>query len=76
MVRGGAVVPDTAKERPQEGEVLAVGVIDDPINRTPVALEVKVGDRILFGKHAGQRIEVGVEELVILGEDDHLVVLA
>src|SRR3970040_1967791 len=58
LVRGGIVIPDTAKEKPQEGEVLAVGngkILD---NGTKVPMEVKVGDRILFGKYSGSEVKI------------------
>ncbi|MCM2256828.1 MAG: co-chaperone GroES [Vicinamibacteria bacterium] len=73
--KGGIIIPDTAKEKSQEGEVLAVGngkVLDDG---TKLALEVKKGDRILFGKYSGSEIKVGGEDVLILREDEVLVVL-
>ena len=76
VVRGGIVIPDTAKEKPQEGEVVAVGngkILD---NGTRVAMEVKVGDRVLFGKYSGSEIKVEGEELLIMREDDILGILA
>ena len=74
--RGGIIIPDTAKEKPQEGEVLAVGngkVLD---NGTKVALDVKVGDKILFGKYSGTDIRLEGEDVLILREDEVLAVLA
>jgi len=74
--RGGIIIPDTAKEKPQEGEVLAVGngkVLD---NGTKVALDVKVGDKILFGKYSGTDIRLDGEDVLILREDEVLAVLA
>ena len=74
-VRGGIIIPDTAKEKPQEGEVLAVGngkVLD---NGTKVPLEVKVGDKILFGKYSGTDIKIDGEEVLILREDEGLAVI-
>ena len=74
--RGGLIIPDTAKEKPQEGEVLAVGngkVLD---NGTKVALDLKVGDKVLFGKYSGTDIEVDGEKVFLLREDDVLAVLA
>ena len=74
--KGGIVIPDTAKEKPQEGEVLAVGngkVLD---NGTKIALEVKAGDKILFGKYSGTEIKIDGEEVLILREDEVLAVLA
>jgi chaperonin GroES len=75
-VRGGIIIPDTAKEKPQEGEVIAVGngkVLD---NGTRVAMEVKKGDRILFGKYAGSEVKIEGEELLIMREDDILGILS
>jgi chaperonin GroES len=74
--KGGIIIPDTAKEKPQEGEVLAVGngkILD---NGTKVALDVKVGDKILFGKYSGTDIEIDGEDVLILREDEVLAVLA
>ena len=74
--KGGIIIPDTAKEKPQEGEVLAVGngkILD---NGTKIALDVKVGDRILFGKYTGTDIKVDGEEVLILREDEVLAVFA
>jgi chaperonin GroES len=74
--RGGIIIPDTAKEKPQEGEVLAVGngkILD---NGTKVALDVKVGDKILFGKYSGTDIRLEGEDVLILREDEVLAVLA
>ncbi|HRD35214.1 MAG TPA: co-chaperone GroES [Rhodocyclaceae bacterium] len=67
---GGIVIPDSAGEKPDHGEVLAVGsgrILDNGERR---ALAVKVGDRVLFGKYAGQTIKVDGEELQVLREDD------
>ena len=66
----GIVIPDTAAEKPDQGEVKAVGigkVLDDGKVRT---LDVKVGDRVLFGKYAGQTVKVVGEELLVMREDD------
>jgi len=74
--KGGIIIPDTAKEKPQEGEVLAVGngkILD---NGTKIALEVKVGNKILFGKYTGTDIKIDGEEVLILREDEVLAVLA
>ncbi|SCB61063.1 chaperonin GroES [Rhizobium aethiopicum] len=68
--RGGIIIPDTAKEKPQEGEVIAVG----PGARNDAgqiqALDVKVGDRILFGKWSGTEIKINGEDLLIMKESD------
>jgi chaperonin GroES len=68
--KGGIIIPDTAKEKPVEGKVVAVGngkILEDGKVRK---LEVKKGDRVLFGKYSGQEVKVDGEELVILREDD------
>ena len=73
QMRGGLYIPDTAKEKPQEGEVLAVGagkVTPETGQRIPI--DLKVGDRILFGKYAGNEIKLDGEEYLILREDDIL----
>ena len=75
-VKGGIIIPDTAKEKPQEGEVLAVGNGKLLDNGTKVALDVKVGDRILFGKYTGTDIKIDGKEVLILREDEVLAVLA
>ena len=74
--KGGIIIPDTAKEKPQEGEVLAVGNGKILENGTKVALDVKVGDKILFGKYSGTEIKIDGEEVLILREDEVLAVLA
>jgi chaperonin GroES len=75
-VRGGIVIPDTAKEKPQEGEVIAVGNGKIMDNGTRVAMEVKAGDRILFGKYAGSEVKLHGEEYLIMREDDILGILS
>ena len=74
--KGGIIIPDTAKEKPQEGEVVAVGtgIRDDKGNL--VALDVKAGDRILFGKWSGTEVKVNGEDLLIMKESDIMGVLA
>ncbi|MCW6035649.1 co-chaperone GroES [Spirulina subsalsa FACHB-351] len=69
---GGILLPDTAKEKPQVGEVVAVGPgkVDNNGNRTP--LEVKVGDKVLYSKYAGTDIKLGGEDYVLLSEKDIL----
>jgi chaperonin GroES len=69
---GGIIIPDTAKEKPQEGEVIATGLgkWDEKGKRIP--LEVKKGDRVLFGKYAGNEIKVDGVEHLIMSEDDIL----
>jgi chaperonin GroES len=75
QVVGGIIIPDTAKEKPQQGKVVAVGAgkIDDKGKR--VALDVKDGDRILFGKYSGQEIKLDGEEFLIMREDEVLGVI-
>ena len=75
-VRGGIIIPDTAKEKPQEGKVLAVGNGKILENGTKVPLDVKVGDKILFGKYSGTDIKIDGEEVLILREDEVLAILA
>jgi chaperonin GroES len=74
--KGGIIIPDTAKEKPQEGQVLAVGNGKLLENGTKVALEVKTGDKILFGKYSGTEIKIDGEDVLILREDEVLAVLA
>jgi chaperonin GroES len=74
--KGGIIIPDSAKEKPQEGEVLAVGNGKTLDSGTKVALDVKAGDRILFGKYSGSEIEIDGEEVLILREDEVLAVMA
>src|SRR5271157_289828 len=74
--RNGIVIPDSAKEKPQEGEVLAVGRGKRLEDGTLVALDVKVGDRVLFGKYSGTETKVVGTEYIIMREDDVLGVLA
>jgi chaperonin GroES len=74
-VKGGIIIPDTAKEKPQEGEVIAAGngkVLD---NGTKLAMEVKKGDKILFGKYSGTDIKIDGEEYLILREDEVLAIV-
>lgn len=72
---GGIIIPDTAKEKPQQGKVLAVGngKVNDDGKRVP--LDVRAGDLILFGKYSGQEIKLEGEEYLIMKEDDVLAVL-
>ena len=73
--RGGIIIPDTAKEKPQQGEVIAVGPGRWDDNGKRRAPEVKEGDRILFGKYAGNEVKVGDDEFMIMREDDILGVI-
>ena len=74
-IRGGIIIPDSAKEKPQEGEVIAVGngKVNDDGKKIP--LDVKAGDRILFGKYSGNEIKLDGEEYIIMREDEVLGVL-
>jgi chaperonin GroES len=74
--RGGIIIPDTAKEKPQEGEVIAVGNGKLLENGTRVPLDVVAGDRILFGKYSGSEIKLDGEEYLILREDEVLGILS
>ncbi|MFZ1680193.1 MAG: co-chaperone GroES [Rhizobiaceae bacterium] len=67
---GGIIIPDTAKEKPQEGEILAVGPGGRDENGKLVALDVKVGDRVLFGKWSGTEVKLNGEDLLIMKEAD------
>jgi chaperonin GroES len=69
---GGIVIPDTAREKPMEGEVLAVGKGKLLENGTKLALDVKVGDRVLFGKYSGTEVQVDGEDVLIVREDEVL----
>jgi chaperonin GroES len=75
QIRGGIIIPDTAKEKPQQAEVIAVG--DGKLLETGerAALDVKAGDRILFGKYSGSEIKIEDGEYLILKEDEILGVL-
>ena len=75
-VRGGIIIPDTAKEKPQEGEVVAVGDGKILENGTRVAMDVKKGDRILFGKYSGSEVKLDGQEYLIMREDDILGILS
>ena len=68
--KGGIIIPDTAKEKPQEGEVVAVGTGTRDDKGSLVALDVKAGDRVLFGKWSGTEVKVNGEDLLIMKESD------
>ena len=72
QVRGGIIIPDTAKEKPQEGEVVAAGQGKYKEDGTRQPLDVKPGDRVLFGKYSGSEIKIDGEELLIMREDEIL----
>jgi chaperonin GroES len=75
QMRGGLYIPDTAKEKPQQGEVVAVGPgkFDESGKRVP--MDVKAGDKVLYGKYSGTEVTVGGEQLLILRESDVLAVI-
>jgi len=74
--KGGIIIPDTAKEKPAEGRIIATGngKVSDDGNRIP--LEVKEGDRVLFGKYSGTEVKVEGEEYLIMREDDILGIIS
>jgi chaperonin GroES len=73
--KSGIVLPDTAKEKPQEGKVIAVGSGKTLDNGTKVALEVQVGQKVIFSKYAGTEVKLEGEELMILNERDILAIV-
>ena len=75
QMQGGLYIPDTAKEKPQEGEVVAVGKGKRLEDGKVVALDVQVGDRILFGKYSGSEIKLDGQEYMIMREDEVLGIL-
>ena len=72
---GAIIIPDSAKEKPQQGKVLAAGLGKTSENGTRVPLDVKAGDTILFGKYSGQEIKLDGEEYLIMKEDDVLAII-
>ena len=74
-VKGGIIIPDSAKEKPQEGEVIATGHGKKTDKGDVIPLDVKAGDRILFGKYSGTEIKIDGEEFLILREDEVLGVI-
>ncbi len=75
QVQGGIIIPDTAKEKPQQGEVLAVGKGKRLEDGSLVPLDVKAGDKVLFGKYSGNEVKIDGEECLILREDEILGIL-
>jgi len=73
---GGIVLPDSAKEKPAKGEVLAVGEGKRSDNGSIIPMSVKVGDKVLFGKYAGQEVKVDGSEVLVMREDDIIAILA
>ena len=76
QIRGGIIIPDSAKEKPQEGEVVAAGAGKYKEDGTRQSLDVKTGDRVLFGKYSGSEIKIDGEELLIMREDEILGIIA
>ncbi|HSZ65281.1 MAG TPA: co-chaperone GroES [Xanthobacteraceae bacterium] len=74
--KGGIIIPDTAKEKPQEGEVVAVGPGGRDENGKLIAIDVKAGDRVLFGKWSGTEVKLDGDELLIMKESDIMGVIA
>jgi len=74
-VKGGIIIPDTAKEKPQEGEVIAVGGGKKTEDGKVIPVDVKAGDRILFAKYSGTEIKIADEEYLIIREDEVLGVI-
>jgi chaperonin GroES len=73
---GGVFLPDTAKEKPQEGRVLAVGTGRTLDNGTKVAMEVKVGDKVIYSKYSGSEIKIDGKEVLIISEKDVLAIVS
>src|SRR6266852_5016125 len=73
--RGGIIIPDTAKEKPQEGKVIAVGNGKVTDEGKKIALDVKAGDKILFGKYSGSEVTLDDEEYLIMKEEDVLAII-
>lgn len=76
QARGGIIIPDSAKEKPQEGEVIAAGLGKYREDGTRQALDVKTGDRVLFGKYSSSEIKIDGEELLIMREDEILGIIS
>ena len=74
VTKGGIVLPDAAKERPQEGEVIAVGTGKVLETGAKIPMEVKVGDKVIYSKYGGTEVKIGGEEYVILRQDDVLAI--
>ena len=73
--KGGIIIPDTAKEKPQEGKVIAVGNGKVTDEGKKILLDVKAGDKILFGKYSGSEVKIDDKEYLIMREDDVLAIL-
>jgi chaperonin GroES len=74
--KGGIIIPDTAKEKPQEGEVVAVGPGGRDENGKLIAMDLKAGDRVLFGKWSGTEVKLDGDELLIMKESDIMGIIA
>ena len=74
--RGGIIIPDSAKDKPQEGEVIAAGLGKYKEDGTRQALDVKAGDRVLFGKYSGSEIKLDGDEFIIMREDEILGIIS
>jgi chaperonin GroES len=70
VTKGGIILPDTAKEKPQEGEIVAVGPGKLTDDGTRIAMDVKVGDKVIYAKYAGTEVEIDDEKLMIMRESD------
>jgi chaperonin GroES len=75
MTAGGIILPETAKEKPQEGKILAAGPGERDDNGARIAMEVKVGDKVLYAKYSGTEVKVDGKKLLILKENDILAVV-
>lgn len=75
-IRGGIIIPDTAKEKPDQGEIIAVGPGKKDDSGKIMPMELKVGDKVLFGKYSATEVKIEGDELLIMREDDVLGVLA
>ena len=76
QMRGGLYIPDTSKEKPQEGEVIAVGNGKLLDNGTRIAIDIKAGDKVLFGKYAGTEIKIDGDEFLMMREEDILGIIS
>ena len=76
QIRGGIIIPDTAKEKPQEGEIVAIGPGGRDEAGKLIPIDLKVGDRILFGKWSGTEVKIDGDELLIMKESDVMGVIA
>ena len=76
VTKGGVILPDTAKEKPQEGKIIAVGPGRLDENGKRIAMDVKTGDKVLYAKYAGSEVKLNDEELLILRESDILAIVS